>query len=132
MYSDFMARHTGVGIVGFVPADTAPISPYTPLVDGRLIQVKLMVAGDAVTTLIEGVMVRLTSPSFGTLPVHIVVSGNNLRTAPTTNIPIGVQNVDLPVNTGSRIVVEILHITGGTPVTPQIVVIGVFEGQLVG
>ena len=127
-----MAVHTGVATTGFIGADGTPGSPYTPLVDGRLIQVKVAIAGDAVTSLIEAVLVRLTSPSFGTLPVHVVVSGNNLRTAPTTNIPVGVQNVDLPVNTGSRIVVEILHVTGATPVTPQIVVIGVFEGGLVG
>lgn len=130
MYSDEMARHTGVGIVSFVPADGTPGSPYSPLVNGRLIQVKLNLSGDAVTTLLENVTVRLRCPSFGTLPVFITGSGNNLRTAPTTHIPITVQNCDLPVKTGVPIEIEILHVTGATPVTPRIQVIGVFEGAL--
>lgn len=132
MYSDEMARHTGVATTGFIAADGSPGSPYTPLVDGTLIQVKAIVTGDAVTSLIENVTVRLTSPSFGTLPVHVVVSGANIRTAPAFPLAVGVQNVDLPVNTGSRIVVEIMHVTAATPVTPRIQVIGVFEGGLVG
>lgn len=128
MFSDEMARHTGVGVVGFIAADGTPGSPYSPLVNGRLIQVKLNLAGDAVTTLIENVTVRLTSTTFGAVPVFITGSGNNLRTAPTTHIPITVQNCDVPVKTGSPIVIEILHVTAATPVTPRIQIIGVFEG----
>lgn len=130
MYSDEMARHTGVGVVGFIAADGVPGSPYSPLVDGRLIQVKLNLSGDAVTTLIENVTVRLKSSSFGTLPVYITGSGNNLRTAPTTHIPITVQNCDLKVATGVPITIEIMHVTAATPVTPRIQVIGVFEGSV--
>lgn len=130
MFSDEMARHTGVGTAGFIAADGVPGSPYSPLVNGRLIQVKLNLSGDAVTTLIENVTVRLKSASFGTLPVHITGSGNNLRTAPTTRIPITVQNCDLPVKTGVPITIEIMHVTGATPVTPRLQVIGVFEGAL--
>ena len=131
MYSDEMARHTGVATTGFIGADGTPGSPYSPLVNGRLIQVKVNVTGDAVTSLIENVTVRLTSPTFGTLPVHVAVAGANIRTAPAVPLAIGVQNVDLNVKTGVNIVVEVMHVTGATPVTPRIQVIGVFEGAAV-
>lgn len=130
IYSDEMARHTGVGIVAFVAADGTPGSPYTPLVAGRLIQVKVNVNGDAVTSLVENVTVRIKSSSFGTLPLHIVVNAGNIRTAPAFPIPVGIQNCDLPVKIGVPITIEIMHVTGATPVTPQIQVIGVFEGAL--
>ncbi len=130
MYSDEMARHTGVATTGFIAADGTPGSPYSPLVDGSLIQVKVNVCGDAVTSLIENVTVRLKSASFGTLPIHVTIAGGQIRTAPAFPIPLGVQNVDLPVRTGVPITIEIMHVTAATPVTPRIQVIGVFEGAL--
>ena len=129
MYSDEMARHTGV-LTTFTAADGTPGSPYTPLVSGRIIQIKVNVTGDAVTSLIENVTVKITSATFGTLPIHVAVAGANIRTAPANPLAIGVQNCDLPVRTGVPIVIEIAHVTGATPVTPQIQVIGVFEGAL--
>lgn len=125
-----MARHTGVGTVAFVAADGVPGSPYTPLVSGRLLQVKVNVTGDAVTSLIENVTVKITSASFGTLPVYVAVAGANIRTASAFPLAIGIQNCDLDVRTGVPIVIEIMHVTGATPVTPRIQVIGVFEGAL--
>lgn len=130
-YSDEMARHTGVGTVGFVAADGTPGSPYTPLVSGRLLQVKVHVTGDAVTSLIENVTVKLTSAKFGAVPLIVSVNGANIRTASAFPLRTGIQNCDLDVQTGVPIVIEIQHVTGATPVTPQIQVIGVFEGQLV-
>ena len=128
IYSDEMARHTGVGTTTFVAADGTPGSPYSPLVDGRLIQVKVHVGGDAVTSLVELVTVKLESTKWA-IPVHITVNGANIRTAPAFPIPTGIQNVDLPVSTSSPVVISVLHVTGATPVTPQIQVIGVFESR---
>lgn len=102
-------------------------SPYTPPVNGRLIQVKLGASGDAVTTLIENVTVVLTNPKWG-VPLTVSLEGANLRTAPAFPIPKGVQNCDLPVAIGSKIKLEIMHRTGATPVTPRVQLIGVFEG----
>lgn len=129
IYSDQMARHTGVGIVDFVAADGTPGSPYSPLTTGRLIQVKIHVGGDAVTSLTELVTVKLESSKWA-VPLHVTANGAGIRTAPAFPIPTGVQNCDLPVQTGVDITVKILHVTLDTPVTPQIQVIGVFEGPL--
>lgn len=123
IYSDEMAYASGV--VTTLTAMTG--SPYYPLRSGRLVQVKLGVSGDAVTSLIENVTVKLTSPKWGT-PLYVTTEGGNIRTAPAVPIPKGVQNCDLPVETGSKITIEYMHRTGATPVTPRIQLIGVFEG----
>lgn len=102
-------------------------SPYTPLKDGRLIQVKLAVYGSAVTALVEGVEVTLTSPLWA-VPVTIIAAGPGLRTAPAFPIPIAIQNCDVPVKTGTKIMMEFKNITADTPVTVECVLVGVFEG----
>lgn len=102
-------------------------SPYTPPINGRLVQVKLGASGDAVTTLIENVTAILTNPKWG-VPLTVTLEGGNLRTAPTHIIPKGVQNCDLPVSIGSKIKIELMNRTGATPVTPRYQLIGVFEG----
>ena len=102
-------------------------SPYTPPLNGRLVQVKLGASGDAATTLIENVTVVLTSPKWG-VPLTVTLEGAGLRTATTPPIPKGVQNCDLPVATGNKITIEIMNRTGATPITPRYQLIGVFEG----
>ena len=102
-------------------------SPYTPPINGRLVQVKLGASGDAATTLIENVTVVLTNPKWG-VPLTVTLEGAGLRTATTPPIPKGVQNCDLPVAIGSKIKIELMNRTGATPVTPRYQLIGVFEG----
>lgn len=124
IYSDEMATFIGAGVV--FGAMTG--SPYSPLANGRLIQLKLLVYGSAVTALIEGLVCRVTSVSFGGIPVHVVAAGGGLRTAPALPIPVGIQNCDVPVKTGVEIVCEIKNVTADTPVTVEATLIGVFEG----
>ena len=102
-------------------------SPYTPPLDGRLIQVKLLAVGDAATALIEGVTALISSPLWG-VPLTVSVAGGGIRTAPAVPIPKGVQNCDLPVKTGNKITCQLKNVTGDTPVTPTYQLVGVFEG----
>ncbi len=102
-------------------------SPYSPLTDGKLVTVKLLACGDAATSLIEGVQVKVECPLWG-VPLTVATVGAGLRTVPQLPIPVGVQNCDLQVRTGVQITVQIKNVTADTPVTPQYVVIGVFEG----
>ncbi|GAG99104.1 unnamed protein product [marine sediment metagenome] len=101
-------------------------SPYSPLASGRLIQVKLIAVADAATGLIEGVTATLSSPQWG-VPVTVSVAGGGIRTAPAFPIPIGVQNCDVPIETGVNLKIVLRNVTGDTPVTPTYQVIGVFE-----
>jgi len=102
-------------------------SPYSPLKSGRLIQAKLGASGDAATALIENVTVRMSCPLWGVY-AYVTVEGGGIRTAPAFAISKGVQNLDLPVQTGVDIVCEVMNQTGDTPVTPRYQLIGVFEG----
>lgn len=101
-------------------------SPYSPKTDGRLVQLKLMLGGDAVTSLIENVIVKVGCPLWG-VDCYVMATGGNIRTAAAFPIPIGVTNCDLKVKTGVDITCEIINDTGATPVTPQYVLHGVFE-----
>lgn len=101
-------------------------SPFSPLISGRLIQLKLIVYGSAVTALIEGVVARVSSPLWG-VPVTVGTAGGGLRTAPAPGISPGIQNCDVPVVIGSDIVCEIKNVTADTPVTVEATLIGVFE-----
>jgi len=122
IYSDELATYIGAGKT-FV-AMTG--SPYAPLTNGRLIQLKLLVYGSAVTALIEGLVAKAECPLWG-VPVHVVSAGPGLRTAPAVPIPTGIQNCDLPVKTGVDIKLEIKNVTADTPVTVEATLIGVFE-----
>jgi len=123
IYSEEMATMISAAVV-----DTAMTgSPYTPLKDGRLIQLKLLVFGSAATALIEGVVVTCTSPLWG-VPITVGTAGAGIRTALCAVVPTGIQNCDVPVKTGTKIVCEFKNVTADTPVTVECVLIGVFEG----
>ena len=122
IYADEMATTTGVSTTHAAMTG----SPYSPKTSGRLIQLKLIVAGDAVTSLLEMVEAKVSCPLWG-VDSYVVTAGGQIRTAPAFPIPVGVQNVDLPVRTGVDITCEYRHQTGATPVTPQIKLVGVFQ-----
>lgn len=124
IYSDELATYIGAGKT-FV-AMTG--SPYAPLADGRLIQLKLLVYGSAVTALIEGLVAKVESVSFSGVPVFVVAAGPGLRTAPAFPIPTGITNCDVPIKTGVNLVCSIKNVTADTPVTVEATLIGVFEG----
>lgn len=124
VYSDELGYTTGVATT--FTAITG--SPYSPLKDGRLLQVRLAVAAGAATALMEIVVVKISSVSFGGVELFVAIAGGGIRTAPAVPIPLGIQDCDLPVHTGVKLTIEYKHISATTPVTPEIEVIGVFEG----
>lgn len=123
IYSDEMATSTSAATT----LTDMTGSPYSPKKSGRLLQVRLVVGGDAVTTLIHMVVAELTNPEWG-VPVYVSTAGADLMTAPAHPIPQGVVDVDLPVTIGSQITLKIKNETGATPITPRYSIIGVFEG----
>jgi len=102
-------------------------SPYSPLTNGRLVQVKAYWSQTAATSVLSAATVKLTCPLWG-VPVYATIQGSGLCTAPAFPPIPGVQNCDLPVKTGVQITAEVRHEAGITPVTSNIVVEGVFEG----
>ena len=123
VYSDQIATSTSEATT--MTAMTG--SPYSPLLDGRLIQLRLYCGGDAVTSLWEIVTIKLGSSKWG-IPVYVSATGSNIRTAPAVPTPVGVMNCDLPVFTGVQITAQIQHLTSGTPITFNAQLLGVFRG----
>lgn len=104
-------------------------SPYAPLKNAQLRKIILKAGGDAVTSLVDGVVrVRLSCPTFSGVNAFVCMSTGGIRTAPVGVKLEAEQVVDLPVKTGVNITVEIFQDTGATPVTPRFEVYGVFEG----
>lgn len=122
IYSDVIATFIGAGVT--YAAMTG--SPYSPLLSGRLIQLKLVIYGSAVTALIEGLVAKVESAKWG-VPVTVMGAGGGLRTAPALPISPGIQNCDVPVTIGVPITAEIKNVTADTPVTVEATLIGVFE-----
>ncbi|GAH19889.1 unnamed protein product [marine sediment metagenome] len=123
IYSDELGTYIGAGVT--LVAMTG--SPYSPLKSGKLIQLKLLVYGSAATALIEGIIAVVTCPLWG-VPVTVGTAGPGIRTAGTHPIPVGIQNCDVPIQTGVDLKLEIKNVTADTPVTVEATLIGVFEG----
>ena len=123
VYSVEMATYIGAGKTYVAMTG----SPFAPLTNGRLVQLKLILYGSAVTALIEGVTILAECPAWGGVPVTISGAGARLRTAPAFPIEVIVQNCDVPIKTGVNITLQIKNVTADTPVTVEATLIGVFE-----
>ena len=116
-----------LGLSESVTTTYSTANTYSPLTNGRLIGVRLYACGDAVSSVIEGVEVRIESVSFGGVPVTVMAVGGGIRTAPAQPIPVGSVNCDLPIRTGVNLTVQIRNVTDDTPVTPQYMILGIFQ-----
>jgi hypothetical protein len=109
-------------------------SPYNVTKDSILTEVRVSVAGDAVTSLIEAGYVKLGCKEWAGREVVIPFAGANIRTAPAFPIPVETVHLGsspnskgLPCPRGSSITAVVNHVTGATPVTPRIAVFLGFE-----
>lgn len=101
-------------------------SPYTPDEDGRLIGLRLLVGGEAATSLVEGIQLRLTCTTFKPNTIHVCGTGNGLRTAPAMAQNSFDYEVDQPVKAGVPITVEGRH-NVATAVTNNSLLMGFFQ-----
>lgn len=102
-------------------------SPYQPDIDGRLIGIRVMLGGEAATSLVEGVQFRLTATTFVPNTIHVGAMGNGLRTVPATpqGTPVDFE-VNQPVKSSVPITIEGRH-NVATATTAQAFVWGLFE-----
>jgi len=101
-------------------------SPYSPLTNGRLVQVKLFWSQTSAASVLSCATVKLTCPLWG-VPVYATIQGAGIVTAPA-EVPIpGAQNCDVPVRTGVQITAEVRHEAGIAAVTSNLIAVGVFE-----
>ena len=123
IYSDEIATSTSASTTYVAMTG----SPYSPLKSGKLRKLILGASGDAVTSIVEKVVVQLTCPLWG-VPVTVSLDGANIRTAPAQAIPQAEMVCDVPVQTGVQITIQIKNETGATPTTPRYNLLGIFEG----
>lgn len=103
-------------------------SPYTPDEDARLRGLRVLIGGEAATSLVEGVQFRLTCTTFKPNTIHVAAMGNGLRTVPTSGQqgkPVDYE-IDQPVRSGVPVTIEARH-NVATAVTAQAFLLGLFE-----
>lgn len=126
IYSDIIAEHVGEE-TSFTDATTG--ADYAPLFNGRLIQLKLAFAQTAVTSVIQTCLAKVESATFAGRTAIVMLNGAGLMTAPAFPTPVGILNCDLPVTQAAKLKTQFRHQAGGlTPVTVNMLLLGVFEG----
>jgi len=127
IFEQEIATYTGASTTyanaSTVARGTAP--DYSVKEDGRILGLKLVVAGDAVTSLLEMVMARVTFPNGDYC--EVATAGGQIRTAPAFPIPVGIAVCEEDVKKADNLKCEFKHPTGATPVTPRISLIMVFQ-----
>lgn len=110
----------GEGITGGV---------FTPKKAARLKRIILVAGGDAASTLMEHVQIKITSTNFAGVDVLVGISDTGLRTAPAFRTPPSVWAQDLDVEAGVPWNVSGKNITADTPVGVSVHVYAVFEAN---
>jgi len=126
IYSDIIAEHTGEETAW---TDATTGAEYSPLFNGRLIQLKLAFAQTTAASVVSNVMAKVECSTFGGRSAIVLMSGSGLQTAPSLPMPIGILNCDLPVTQAAKMKTAFRHQVGAiTPVTANLLLLGVFEG----
>jgi len=101
-------------------------SPYTPDEDATLTGIRVFVAPEAATSLVENYQVRMTCTTFKPNTLHVAGCGNGLATAPAVPAPVFDYQVAQPVKAGVPITIETRHAVA-TAVTANIMIMGMFQ-----
>ncbi len=107
---------------------TGVAGAFIPQYDGRLLKVILMWSGEAVSSLIEQVRVELTCNIWSPNTQEFTLTGAGIRTAPAFPVPSVEYVVDQPIQTTQEIKGQYAYDNAVTPVTADLIVLGVFSG----
>jgi hypothetical protein len=104
-----------------------PASPFTPDFSGRLIGLRTIASGSAVTSLTRHIEFRLTCAKWQPNTIEVGVQGSGLETAPLNPSFHKDWEVDQEVVAGVPITIEARNITAATPITVESFIYGLFE-----
>ncbi len=107
---------------------TGSTGSFTPDFDGKLMKVILLWSGEAVSSLIEQVRVELTCNIWKPNKQEFALTGAGIRTAPAFPVSNVEYVVDQPVKTNQEIAGQYAYDNAVTPVTADLLVLGVFSG----
>lgn len=105
---------------------TAVAGNFNPPVDSVIRKVAVFLGGEVATSLVEDVRIELESSDWTPNRLHFLASGNGIRTAPATHIPVYEFDCALVMRTALGIRGDYIH-EGGTPVTSRIRVMFGFD-----
>lgn len=125
-YWRLIGHYNGEATTYEAMAGTFQTSPYTPDEDARLVGIRVMVAPEAATSLVEGFQIRLTCTTFKPNTIHVCGIGNGLATVPAIPAPVVDYEVDQPVKSGVPITIEGRHAVA-TAVTMNALIMGMFQ-----
>lgn len=108
-------------------SSTATGQGYAPLLPGRLMQVVLMWAGEAVTSLAEFARVELKCTLWRPNLLKFGLVMANIRTAPAVPVPRGEFGMDQEANPTQPIAGQYIYADAATPITCNLRVFGQFS-----
>jgi len=129
LYTDelFNTQGESTSLADMNGGSTAAVNPYNVSVNGKLIKVILMWAGEAVTSLFEFVRVELKCTIWTPNLLKFGLVGANIRTAPAFPVPRSDWDLDQPVTSNQPITGQYIYADAATPITCNLRVFGLFS-----
>ena len=129
VYTDEMFNTQGesVSLADMNTGSSASTGTYAARLNGRLIGVRIIWAGEAATSLFEYVRVELLCTLWNPNLLKFGLAGAGIRTAPAQPIVPADFPVDQPVQTQQPISGQYIYADAATPITCNLRVIGTFS-----
>lgn len=123
----FNTQGEDVALADMQAGTTGTVGTFAVPFDGKLLKVILFWSGEQVTSLAEAVRVELSANNWKPNRLEFEMTMAGLRTAPTIFVPSVEYVVDQPVQVNQTITGQFIYAGGATPVTCNLIVIGVFS-----
>ncbi len=109
---------------------SATAGGFSPLRDGKILQVRLVIGYTTASSLIEGIRIEITNTNWLPNTMMFYAAGDGLHTAPAFSGPSSntAWLVDQVVTEASPITGQIINVGGASPVTLNAFVFGTFSG----
>jgi len=133
IYTDQMFNLGGAAVTSLTSLNagtTSTVGPYLPQTSGTLLTVNIYISGQAATSLAQSGRLELTQARWNPNVLRFPFTGFGLLTAPQLlggNLEVFSRAVNQPVDAQYGITGQVIYFF--SPVTPNIVVEGIFEGK---
>ncbi len=124
----FNTQGESVTLADLQKGTTGSAGAFVPQYDGRILKVILQWSGEAVSSLAEQVRVELDCNVWSPNKQEFTMTMAGIRTAPAFPIRPFEYLVDQPVQTTQEIKGQYAYDNAVTPVTADLIVLGVFQG----
>ena len=133
VYNDQMGNLGGAAVTALTSLNagtTAVVGPYLPQTSGTLLAINIYISGQAASSLAQSARLELTQARWNPNVLRFPFTGFGLLTAPQLlggNLEVFTRAVNQPVDAQYGITMQVIYFF--SPVTPNIVVEGVFSGN---